>query len=105
MWLHFMSYKLARLLLPFALIATTVFSFGLPSPWSQIAITGHAVFYSAAIIDPWIPEWFPLKYFTASLRIFIVLMIAALSATSVLFSPTNHLWQPTETFESDKAAD
>jgi hypothetical protein len=105
MWLHFVSYKLARLLLPYALIATTLLSFWLPAPWSYIAIALHAGFYSAALIDLWIPEWFPLKYITASLRIFFTLMIAALFATSVLFSPTNHLWKPTETFQPDKAAE
>ena len=85
MWLHFMSHKFGRLLLPFALIAAAVSSFFLPEPFNWLALGGQAAFYGAAIIDPLVPERSPLRKITSPVRVFVVMMAAAFCATSILF--------------------
>src|SRR5438309_2324850 len=41
-FIHFLSHKLGRLLIPFALLAMMVSSFGLAAPWRGIALAGQA---------------------------------------------------------------
>jgi poly-beta-1,6-N-acetyl-D-glucosamine synthase len=94
-FLHFLSHKLGRLLLPFALVAMFVSSFGLPAPWRQLALAGQAAFYSLAFLDPLISEGNPLKRVSAVVRAFVVLVAAALCATAVLFLPARSLWRET----------
>ena len=43
-WGHFLSYKLSRLLLPYALIVVFLSSFALPSPWDWIALAPRVMF-------------------------------------------------------------
>ena len=93
LWLHFVSYKLARLFLPFALIAMAVCSFGLPSPWGLALLAAQAGAYAAAAADIWIPETWPMKRLTSLLRTFVIFMAAALCAVSVFFLPSNKLWR------------
>jgi biofilm PGA synthesis N-glycosyltransferase PgaC len=96
MWAHFVSYKFGRLLLPFALLAAAVFSFGLPSPWSVVAVAAQIAFYSAAFGDRWIPDRNFAKRFTSPARTFVTLMAATLLASSILFRPTPRPWLSTE---------
>ncbi|MBL8173316.1 MAG: glycosyltransferase family 2 protein [Bryobacterales bacterium] len=96
MLVHYVSYKAARLLLPFALIAVLAASFGLPDPWNWILLSAQAVFYGSAAVDLWIPSGFPLKKLTSPIRTFVTLMAAALCAVSVFFVPSDRLWRPTE---------
>lgn len=93
MWMHFVSYKFARLLLPFALIALAISSFGLPSPWRQLAVVSQAVFYGLAVVDPWMPA--ALRRLTSPVRTFCVLMLATLCAVSILFIPARAFWKET----------
>ena len=93
LWFHFYSYKFARLLLPFGLLAILTFSFGLPSPWKAVALLGQAAFYAAALADRWIPEGI-LKKATSPAHTFVALMAATLCAVSVFFVPTAKLWKP-----------
>jgi biofilm PGA synthesis N-glycosyltransferase PgaC len=95
MWIHFVSHKLARLLMPYALIAAGAASFGLPGPWNRLALASQALFYLAAVADHWLPGRSPLKRITSPVRTFSVLMAAALCAVSVLFVPTRILWKET----------
>ena len=59
MWLHFVSHKFARLLLPYALLTIAITSFWLPQPWNRVALSAQGVFYALALIDAWLPERFP----------------------------------------------
>jgi biofilm PGA synthesis N-glycosyltransferase PgaC len=97
MWLHFVSYKLGRLLLPWLLIVTAAASFGLPGAWRTTLLAAQAVFYSVALLDPWIPKRFPLKRVSSPIRTFVVMMIAAVGALSVFFVPARSLWKVTST--------
>ncbi|MBV9296093.1 MAG: glycosyltransferase, partial [Acidobacteriaceae bacterium] len=94
-FIHFVSHKLARLLLPFAMLAAAISSFGLPEPWRRAALIGQAVFYGLALLDPAIPENNALKRLSAVIRAFVVLIAAALCALTVFFRPSDRLWKET----------
>ena len=95
MWIHFFSHKLGRLLMPWAMIAAALTSLGLPAPWKAWAIGAQVTAYLLALADAWLPAGFSLKRFTAPARTFVVLMIAALCALSILFVPARVLWKET----------
>jgi cellulose synthase/poly-beta-1,6-N-acetylglucosamine synthase-like glycosyltransferase len=95
MWLHFVSHKLARLLLPFALIAVAVCAFALPAPWNAIVLGPQALFYGIAVLDRWVPGPWSIKRFTAPVHTFAALVVAALLASSVLFIPSRRFWKDT----------
>ena len=95
MWIHFFSHKLARLLMPWAMIAAAIAAFGLPAPWKAWAIGAQASAYTLALLDAWLPAHFPLKRLTSVLRTFAVLMTASLCAPAILFVPAGVLWKET----------
>ena len=95
MWIHFFSHKLARLLMPWAMIAAAVASFGLPAPWNVWAVSAEASACILALLDVWLPAGFPLKRLTSPMRTFAVLMAAALCALAILFVPPRVLWRDT----------
>src|SRR3954451_9799680 len=77
-FLHFLSHKLGRLLLPFAMLAALVSTFFLPQPIMVLAAAGQVCFYGAALVDPLVLERSPLKRITGVIRAFSVLVAAAL---------------------------
>lgn len=93
MWIHFLSHKVGRLALPYALIGLLVSAAFLPAPWAAAAVVPQLAFYAAAALDPLLPES-PLKRVTSIARTFSVLMLAALCATSILFRPAGTFWKP-----------
>jgi hypothetical protein len=96
MWLHFVSYKFGRLLLPFALLGVAVTSFGLPVIAAVPAITTQALFYMLAVLDPWVHAPEILKRASSVARTFTVLMAASLCAVSIFFRPPASLWKETQ---------
>ena len=58
MWIHFVSHKLGRLLLPFALLAIAVSSFALPRPFRGMALLAQAGFYALASWTAGFPSGF-----------------------------------------------
>ena len=95
-FIHWLSHKLGRLLLPFAMIVAAVASFGLPDLFRFPALLSQAAFYSLAVIDPLIPERNPFKRFSAVVRAFVVLVTAALCAVTVFIMPAQLLWKETK---------
>ncbi|MGE5648157.1 MAG: glycosyltransferase family 2 protein [Acidobacteriota bacterium] len=95
MWLHFVSHKLGRLLLPWALLTLLAASFTLSEPLRTIALAAQAAFYGLALLDALLPERLALKRMTSPVRTFTVLMLAALCAISVFFLPRGILWKET----------
>jgi hypothetical protein len=93
MWIHFMSHKLGRLLLPFALIALAISSGALAEPWNKLALALQAGFYGVAAVDPAVPERWPVKRLTSPVRTFVVLMAAALLAVSIVFRSGKDFWK------------
>ncbi len=95
MWAHFLSYKLARLLLPFGLLTLAASSFGLPGGWRAAALGAQGLFYLLAAADPWIPGPGTLQRAASLCRTFVVLMAASLCAVSIFFVPSHRLWKQT----------
>ncbi|MDP8988919.1 MAG: glycosyltransferase family 2 protein [Acidobacteriota bacterium] len=95
MWLHFMSYKFGRLLLPWLLLILAAASFGLSAPWRGAVLTGQGVFYGLALADAWIFKPRLLKKLSSSAHTFLVMMIATLGGLSVFFIPPRTLWKVT----------
>jgi biofilm PGA synthesis N-glycosyltransferase PgaC len=96
MWIHFFSHKLARLAMPYALIAAAAASFALPAPWDRLALAAQGLFYLAALADYWLPRPSLLKRITSPVRTFTVLMAASLCAVAILFVPSRMLWKETQ---------
>jgi hypothetical protein len=93
MWIHFVSHKLGRLLLPQALLLLAAATFGLPDFWRNLALAGQLAFYSMAAFDILVPERWMLKRISSPVRTFVVLMAAAFCAMSILFCPSRVFWK------------
>lgn len=100
MWVEFVSHKLGRLLVPYALLTIFGTSFFLSAPWPVIVLSSQGLFYALALADAWIPQQSVLKKLSSPLRTFVVLMAAALSATGILFLPGNIFWKETKVTEA-----
>lgn len=96
MWFHFVSYKLARLILPWLFVVLIVSSCFLPAPLRWVAVGGQLAFYALAIVDPWMPAGFALKRFSSLARTFVALLLAAVWGLSVLVVPPRSLWKETK---------
>ena len=102
-WIHFFSHKLARLLMPWALLSAGISSFFLPAPWNTVAVEAQAGAYLLALAHPALPSGFPLRRVTAPLRTFVVLMAASLCALAIIFVPARVLWKQTRVSKQQAA--
>jgi len=94
-WGHFLSYKFARLLLPYALLLMFAGSFALPGAIGWYTGGAQAAAYALAALDPLIPERWRMKRISSLARTFSALMLATICAARVFFVPARHLWRPT----------
>jgi len=94
MWLHYVSTKFARLLLPYAMLAIAIATLWLPSPWAWVLGVGQIGFYGMAFADTLLPNGTGLKRLTSPIRTFSVLMAAALCASAIFVVPADRLWSP-----------
>jgi len=94
-WIHFFSHKLARLVMPWALLAVAAGAYTLPYPWNWTTEGVQACCYALAWLDTQLPSGFPLKRLTAPLRTFVVMMAASACALAILFVPARTLWKET----------
>lgn len=92
MWIHFVSHKLGRLLLPWALLALAGITAFLPGPRAVAAAACQIAVYGLAAMDPVIPDSFVLKRISSLCRTFTVLMAASLCAASICFRSTGAFW-------------
>jgi biofilm PGA synthesis N-glycosyltransferase PgaC len=95
-FVHFLSHKFGRLLLPFGLLGALGFSLFLPEPGRSVLIAAQLLFYGLALADPVIPQSNPLKRVSAVIRAFVVLVAAAACALTVFFRPPQQLWKETK---------
>jgi len=95
MWVHYMSYKFGRLLLPWLLAAIAISSFFLAEPWRILALAAQALFYGTAAVDTWIPSGSRIKRISSPARTFVVMMAAAFRGLSVFFVAPQSLWKVT----------
>ncbi len=95
MWLHYVSYKLGRLLMPFVMIGIAASSLTLPDGIRVPVLLAQAAFYALALIDPYFSRTFPLKRITSLSRTFNTMMLATLIAPRVFFVDPRSLWKVT----------
>jgi poly-beta-1,6-N-acetyl-D-glucosamine synthase len=95
LWIHFVSHKMGRLLLPYALVTTLVASFWLPPALSVAVLAAQAAFYFLAAVDGAVGGNSVLKRISSPARTFVTLMGAAVCAVSILFVAPDKLWRPT----------
>jgi poly-beta-1,6-N-acetyl-D-glucosamine synthase len=101
MWAHFMSHKVGRLLLPWALLAMIGLTPLLPYPWGGVAAASQLLFYGSAALDVIVPQHSPVKRATSIARTFVVMMAAALAAARYLFPGTKDYWRPAAPGKAD----
>jgi len=95
MWIHFVSHKIGRLLLPHALIVMAVATYGLPGLWREAAFGAQGLLYLSSGLDRWVPESWVLKPATSAARTFVVLMTAAFCAVPSFMFGGLDLWTDT----------
>jgi biofilm PGA synthesis N-glycosyltransferase PgaC len=96
MLLHYLSHKVARLLLPFALLTMLLASPWLPAPWNWVCFVGQLSLYGLALADRLVPDGFPLKRLSSPAWTFTVLMAASFWSASILFRPRADFWGRTQ---------
>jgi cellulose synthase/poly-beta-1,6-N-acetylglucosamine synthase-like glycosyltransferase len=96
MLFHFLSYKVARLALPWIVVLIALDSFNLPRPWNFAALLPQAAFYTCAAADVWIPQGNPIKRITSIARTVVSLLAASVAALRILVVPPRDLWKPTQ---------
>jgi len=90
---HFLSHKSARLALPWAVLLIWIATLALPaSSFRSFLLVDELVFAAIALLDRYIPKWFPLKRISSPARTFLAMNIAAILALAVFFVPPETLW-------------
>jgi len=93
---HFLSYKFGRLMLPWAILLILISTAALPeSSWRNFLLIDECILMGLAVLDQFMPRWFPLKRITSPARTFLAMNFAALLAVLVFFVPRESLWRPT----------
>lgn len=93
MWLHFVSHKLGRLLLPWVLVSAVISSFLLPEGSGKVLVLlAEAGLVVMALANPWIPSTFPGKRVTSLASTFLTMNLAALLSIQIFFVPAARLW-------------
>jgi biofilm PGA synthesis N-glycosyltransferase PgaC len=104
LWFHFVSYKLGRLFLPFALLCAAIASLLAGGRLAVFSASAQVLFYAAAFFDPQISPTSILKRITSPIRTFVVMMLATACAVSIWFVPPERLWKPTYVSRRDAPA-
>jgi cellulose synthase/poly-beta-1,6-N-acetylglucosamine synthase-like glycosyltransferase len=96
MWFHFISYKFARLVLPWIFVLLLLTSCFLPRPWNWLALGSQAFFYFLALADPWVSDHLVLKRLSSSSRTVVAMLLATICGLSILFVAPKNLWKETK---------
>jgi cellulose synthase/poly-beta-1,6-N-acetylglucosamine synthase-like glycosyltransferase len=93
---HFLSHKLGRLVLPWAILLTIVGTLLLPgSPMRWFLLGAGAIFFLLALVDGFFPKGFPLKRLSSPARTFVTMNAASMAGLVVFFIEPTRLWLPT----------
>ncbi len=96
MWLHFLSHKFGRLILPWSLLLVAGSTLALPSSLFRTELLSSDIALLAlAVADRWIPKGFPLKRISSPARTFLTMNAASIAALRVFLVSPNSLWIPT----------
>ena len=96
MWLHFLSHKFGRLLLPWACLLAAVSALALPASWFRtvLLLAGGGI-AGLALLDRILPKT-PLKRLTSPAHTFFVMNAASAVAIRVFLGSANKMWIPTQ---------
>ena len=93
---HFLSYKSARLVLPWAVLLAWIATLALPSsPTRSFLLMDELAFVALALLDRLIPKGFFLKRVSSPAKTFLSMNAAALLSIVVFFVAPETLWKPT----------
>jgi cellulose synthase/poly-beta-1,6-N-acetylglucosamine synthase-like glycosyltransferase len=95
MWLHFVSHKVGRLLLPWLALTALASAFWLPSPWRDVVLGAALAFLVLAISDSGLPQGSALKRATSPARTILVMLAASFCSISVFLVSPQRLWKRT----------
>jgi len=91
---HFLSYKFARLVLPWAVLLVWIATFALPAgSFRDFLLIDELIFVAIALLDPLIPKGWPPKRISSPARTFLAMNAAAALALAVFFVPAEKLWK------------
>ncbi|HEY3739713.1 MAG TPA: glycosyltransferase [Bryobacteraceae bacterium] len=88
MWLHYMSYKVGRLVLPYVLIVFAIACAFTPGWLPKASLAGLGLLLLLAALDGWLP----FKRLTTTAKTFVTMMAAAALAVRVFFVDPRSLW-------------
>ncbi|MCX6552125.1 MAG: glycosyltransferase family 2 protein [Acidobacteria bacterium] len=92
---HFVSHKLARLVLPYAILLMGLSSLLLPSPGRAVMLAVQGLSCLLAVVDLRVPPSWRVKRVSSSARTFLVLVAAALCAPPASLLGRAAVWRPT----------
>jgi biofilm PGA synthesis N-glycosyltransferase PgaC len=95
MRLHFLSHKLGRLVLPWAIVSIVIGTLLLPSAPRTWLGGAEAIFLILALTDRFFPAGFPLKRISSPARTFLSMNVASMAGIAVFFIEPTRLWLPT----------
>jgi poly-beta-1,6-N-acetyl-D-glucosamine synthase len=103
---HFLSHKLTRLLMPWAIVIFFCAAWALPHSLFRTSLLSAGAFWLLlAACSGLVSAGSPLKRLTSPARTFLVMNVAAMAAIAVFFVPANRLWTPTRVQASPVASD
>jgi cellulose synthase/poly-beta-1,6-N-acetylglucosamine synthase-like glycosyltransferase len=93
---HFLSYKFARLLLPWLVLLIWGATLALPeSGFRTFLLIDELLLIALAFVDAVVPKSFPLKRISSPAKTFLTMNAAALLAVGFLFVSPETIWKPT----------
>jgi hypothetical protein len=95
MWLHFVSHKVGRLMLPWLALTALGSAFWLDPPWRDSALGSAAVALALAAFDSLLPQGWALKRITSPARTTLVMLAASLCSITVFLVAPQRLWKET----------
>ena len=100
MWIHYVSYKIGRLALPWLLIAFFMLSLFAPPGVRLSLVILQTTFYALAASHPFVPKGWRLKRLSGAAHSFVTMMIAAVLAVKVFFVRPQDMWKVTSAHSS-----
>jgi cellulose synthase/poly-beta-1,6-N-acetylglucosamine synthase-like glycosyltransferase len=96
MRLHFLSHKVGRLAVPWAVLLAFAATIALPSSaFRTILLIVEFGFVVLGLLDRFLPRAFPLRRVSSPANSFLTMNAAALLSGLVFFIPSERFWQPT----------
>ncbi|WP_051669377.1 glycosyltransferase family 2 protein [Bryobacter aggregatus] len=105
MWLHFVSHKFGRLLLPWCLLGIAITTLLLPAGWPKtFLLWNEAALLLLAAVFPLLGEKSALRRYSSWARTFLVMNFAAILSLKVFFVDPQRMWLTTQVDRERRAS-